>query len=102
MDEPGIATVPDEVRVSFEPIVNTLRQARHELAGVEDVVTIRPGYKYPPGAEPVPAIVVAVTPGTAPVRADALEQKFRQPFTVIDATVEEQIVAQTAQPVSFG
>jgi hypothetical protein len=102
MDEPGIAKVPADVRASFEPIMKALGPARRELAGVKDVVTTRPGYKYPPNEEPVPAIVVAVTPGTAPVQADALEKTIGVPFTVIDATVEEQIAAETKQPVAFG
>ena len=54
---------------------------------------IRPGYQYPPAGQPVPAIVVAVTPGTAPVKAAELETKFGVPFSVIDATVEEQVAA---------
>ena len=64
-----------------------------QLADVKDVVAIRPGYKYPPEGQPVPAIVVAVTPGTTPVQAAELETKFGVPFTVIDATVEEQLAA---------
>jgi hypothetical protein len=101
MDEPGIAKVTDDVRAAFEPITRALGPVRQELAAAQDVVTTRPGYKYPSDGEPVPAIVVAVTPGTSPVQADALETKFGVPFAVTDATVEEQLAAATAQPVAF-
>ena len=40
-----------------------------QLSDIKDVVATRPGYKYPPAGQPVPAIVVAVTPGTTPVKA---------------------------------
>jgi hypothetical protein len=62
---------------------------------VKDVVTVRPGYSYPDTGEPVPAIVVAVTRGTAPVQAAELEKRFGVPFNVTDATVEEQLAKQT-------
>jgi hypothetical protein len=102
MDQPGIPQLPEAVRASFDPIMKVVGQARQQLAGVKDVVTTRPGYKYPPDGKPVPAIVVAVTPGTTPVQTADLEAKFAVPFTVIDATVEEQLAADKRQPVSFG
>jgi hypothetical protein len=102
MDQPGIPQLSEAVRASFEPIMKVLGQVRQQLGGVKDVVTTRPGYKYPPDGKPVPAIVVAVTPGTTPVQAAQLEAKFALPFTVIDATVEEQLAADEKQPVSFG
>ncbi|MCK1700646.1 hypothetical protein IVA93_34010 [Bradyrhizobium sp. 155] len=102
MDQPGIPQVPEAVRASFEPIMKVVAQARQELAGVKDVVATRPGYKYPPDGKPIPAIVVAVTPGTTPVQTAELEAKFAVPFTAIDATVEEQLAADNKQPVSFG
>src|SRR6185503_19211460 len=102
MDQPGIPQLPEAVRASFEPIMKVVGQVRQQLAGVKDVVTTRPGYKYPPDGKPVPAIVVAVTPGTTPVQSAELEAKFAVPFTVIDATVEEQLAADNRQPVSFG
>lgn len=92
----------DDVKASFEPIMKALGPARQQLSGVKDIVTIRPGYKYEGDAKPVPAIVVAVTPGTRPVQPDALEAKFAVPFTVIEATVEEQLAAADKEPVSFG
>jgi hypothetical protein len=102
MDQPGIPQLSEAVRASFEPIMKVLGQLRQRLVGVKGVVTTRPGYKYPPDGKPVPAIVVAVTPGTMPVQAAELEAKFALPFTVIDATVEEQLAADDRQPVSFG
>ncbi|MFX7155941.1 hypothetical protein ABTI15_19650, partial [Acinetobacter baumannii] len=74
----------DDVKASFEPIMKAIGPARQQLSGVKDIVTIRPGYKYEGDAKPVPAIVVAVTPGTRPVQPDALEAKFAMPFTVIE------------------
>lgn len=102
MDQPGIPLVSEAVQASFDPVMKVIGQARQQLAAVKDVVTTRPGYKYPVDGAPIPAIVVAVTPGTAPVQAAALEAKFAVPFTVIDATVEEQMAADNRQPVSFG
>jgi hypothetical protein len=102
MDQPGIPQLPEAVRASFEPIMKVVGQVRQQLAGVKDVVTTRPGYKYPAAGAPVPAIVVAVTPGTTPAQAPDLEKKFAVPFTVIDATVEEQLSTDEKQPVSFG
>jgi hypothetical protein len=102
MDQPGIPQVPETVRASFEPIMKAVGPVRQQLAGLKDVIAIRPGYKYPPKGEPVPAVVVAITPGTAPVQAADLETKFGVPFNVIDATVEEQLATIQEQPVSFG
>ena len=78
------------------------RSGTPKLTEIENVVTTRPGYKYPEGGAPVPAVVVAVIPGTAPVQADALEKEFSVPFAVIDATVEEQMTVIHHQTISFG
>jgi phosphatidylserine/phosphatidylglycerophosphate/cardiolipin synthase-like enzyme len=43
-----------------------------------------------------------VTPGTKPVQESDLQGKFGVPFTVIDATVEEQVAAVEKKPISFG
>jgi hypothetical protein len=102
MDEPGIPQLSEAVRTSFEPIMKALGPVRQQLTGMKDVVATRPGYKYPPDGKPVPAVVVSVTPGTAPVQAAQLETKFGIPVEVIDATVEEQLAADKGQPVSFG
>jgi hypothetical protein len=103
MNAPTIPQLSPAVRASFEPITKALPMLRQQLANVADVVTTRPGYKYPSdGGKPVPAIVVAVTPGTTPVDGGALEKKFGVPVTVIDATVEEQVATEQRQPVSFG
>jgi PLD-like domain len=102
MDQPGIAQVSEAVQASFEPVMKALGPVRQQLASLTDVVAIRPGYKYPPGGQPAPAIVVAITPGTAPVKAAEQETKFAVPFSVVDATVEEQMAAAHKQPVSFG
>ena len=76
MDQSGIPQLSEAVRASFEPIMKVLGPVRQQLAGVKDVVTTRPGYKYPPNGKPLPAIVVAVTPGTTPVQTAELEAKF--------------------------
>ena len=94
--------VSPAVQASFAPIMKVISAVRAQLTKVKDVVAIRPGYNYPPAAQPVPAIVVAVTPGTTPIKATELEAKFDVPFSVHDATVEEQLAAEHQQPISFG
>ena len=94
--------VSPAVQASFAPIMKVISAVRAQLTKVKDVVAIRPGYNYPPAAQPVPAIVVAVTPGTTPIKATELEAKFGVPFSVNDATVEEQLAAEHQQPISFG
>ena len=74
------------VKSSFQPIMKAIDTVRAQLVDVRDVVAVRPGYKYPPAGKPAAAIVVATTPGTAPVQEAELEQKFGVPFAVIDAT----------------
>ncbi len=103
MDQLVIPKVSDAVRSSFEPVMKALGPVRRTLAPVKDVVTVRPGYSYPDNGKPVPALVVAVTPGTAPVKADELANRFDVAFTVTDATVEEQLAKQPEQDraVSF-
>jgi hypothetical protein len=102
MDQPGIPKLSETVRTSFEPIMKAIGPVRQQLAGLKDVVATRPGYKYPAQGQPLPGIVVAITPGIAPVQEAALQAKFNVPFSVIDATVEEQLAADKQQPVSFG
>jgi hypothetical protein len=101
-DDPEIIEVSDAVKVSFEPIMRAIGAARNELAGVKDVVAIRPGYKYPAEASPQPAIVVSVTPGTAPVNEAELQTKLGVAVAVVDATVEEQMATTQRAAVSFG
>jgi hypothetical protein len=92
-----IPKVSDAVRASFQPVLQKLGPARQALIPkVKDVVAIRPGFDYPAAGKPVPALVVAVTPGTAPVSADDLAKRFGVAVSVTDATVEEQVAA--AQP----
>jgi hypothetical protein len=100
--ETGMLKVSDAVRASFAPIMKVLDRIRGDLARTKDVVTIRPGYKYPPAGDPVPAVVVAVVPGTTPVRPADLEGKYGVPASVTPASVEEQVAVQTAAAVSFG
>jgi hypothetical protein len=104
MPETGIPKVPDAVRASFAPVLKALGAVRQALASNKDVAAIRPGYYYPPTGKPVPAVVVAVTPSTTPVNAADLVKQFGVAFSVIDATVEEQVAAQerAEAPVSFG
>jgi hypothetical protein len=94
MPASSILSVSDAVRASFEPVLKALGPAGRALGSVKDVVTVRPGYHYLPSGKPVPAVVVAVTPGTAPVNAAELAKKYGVAFTVTDATVEEQVAAQ--------
>jgi hypothetical protein len=104
MNDSELLSLANDVRVSFEPITKALGPVRKALSSEKDVVTTRPGYFYPPTGKPVPAVVVAVVPGTSPVSASDLAKKFGVPFTVTDATVEEQVAAQTKDQtqVSFG
>ena len=104
MNESDFLKVSDQVRTAFKPIVQALGPARKALSADKDVVTLRPGYFYPPTGKPVPAVVVAVVPGTMPVNAADLAKKFGVPFSVTDATVEEQMAVQTKDQtqVSFG
>jgi hypothetical protein len=76
MNGSGILSVSDDVRVSFDPVMKVLSRARQDLSGVKGLVTIRPSYGYPQTGKPVPALVVAVIPGTTPVHASELEQKY--------------------------
>jgi PLD-like domain len=62
---------------------------------------VRPGYAYPATGSPIPAVVVAVTPGTNPVKASELQEKFGVAFAVTEATVEEQQAATGVRPLSF-
>jgi hypothetical protein len=104
MSATGILKVSDAVRASFEPVLKVLGPMRQALASVQDVVTVRPGYDYPPTGKPVPAVVVAVTPGTTPISAADFAQRFGVAVSVTEATVEEQVAAQkkAETPVSFG
>jgi hypothetical protein len=103
MSDAGIPQVSEQVRKSFAPVLKALGPVRKALKSVKDVVTVRPGYHYPHPGAPLPAVVVAVTPGTTPVRAPDLAKQYGVPFSVTDATVEEQIAtAPAAEAVSFG
>jgi hypothetical protein len=101
MDDSDLPQISGAVKASFEPIMKAIGEIRAQLLDVKDVLAVRPGYKYPSQGQPVPAIVVAVTPGTAPVQAAELETKFGIAFVVIDATVEEQLAAAQKLPASF-
>jgi PLD-like domain len=93
MSDSGIS---DDVRAKFEPVLAALPSARKALADVQDVVAVRPGFFRPASGDPVPAVVVAVTPGTTPVNATDLAHRLGVPFAVADATVEEQMAAASA------
>jgi hypothetical protein len=83
--------------------MKNLDRVRRDLAAEKDVAAVRPGYEYPAAGKPLPSIVVAVTPGTAPVKAAELQKKFGVPVTVTDATVEEQVAAGNREAaLSFG
>jgi hypothetical protein len=105
MSAAGTLNVSNQVRASFGPILQLLGQVRKALDGIKDVVAVRPGYYYPASGKPVPAVVVAVMPGTSPVTATDLAHKFMVPFTVTEATVEEQMAVrgpEEASAISFG
>ena len=102
MDDSDVPELSDAMRVAFAPILKAIGEVRVELSDVDDVVVVRPGFKYPPDGPPVPAVVVAVTPGTAPVKEADLQAKFGVAFAVTEATVEEQVTAAHRKPVSFG
>jgi hypothetical protein len=97
-----LAQVSPEVRASFAPVLKVLGQARQDLVSQPDVDAVRPGYKYAAGQPPLPALVVAVTPGTRPVSEAELTAKYGVPASVVDATVEEQLARPAAEePVHF-
>jgi len=102
MDESDIPQLSAAVKASFAPIMTAIGAVRAQLSETDGVVAVRPGYKYPDEGKPIPAIVVAVTPGTKPVQEAELQGKFAVPFAVIDATVEEQVAAAKKKPISFG
>jgi PLD-like domain len=102
MDDSDVPELSDAMRASFAPILKAIGEVRVELSDVNDVVVIRPGFEYPPDGPPVPAVVVAVTPGTAPVKEADLQTRFGVAFAVTEATVEEQVTAAHRKPVSFG
>ena len=102
MPQPDVLAVSEDVRESFQPVLQALPEVRDALAGEQDVVTVRPGYQYPAGGDPVPSVVVAVVPDTTPVSAGELEGRFGVPVSVTDATVEEQLAQMDTAPVAFG
>src|SRR5688572_21268193 len=63
------------------------------LAAVKGVAAVRPGYADPPSGKPVPAVVVAVIPGTTPVTAEQLAREH--------ATVEAQLAAEGRREGAF-
>jgi hypothetical protein len=93
--------IPDDVRASFAPVLKALGPARKALAGVKDVAAVRPGYYHPTASASVPAVLVAVTPGTSPVNVSDLAHERGVPFAVVDATVDEQLAAAAPGGVSF-
>src|SRR5262245_28787676 len=101
MIDSGTLRISDQVRASFEPIMKALGPVRQELSALKDVITVRPGYAYPSTGNAIPAVVVAIIPGTDPVKAPELQAKFGVAFAVTDATVEEQQAAIGAKPLSF-
>jgi PLD-like domain len=88
--------ISDEVRTAFDPVLKALAPARQSLLSIKDVAAVRPGYFHPASGRPVPAVLVAVTPGTTPISPAALAQTHGVPFAVVDATVDEQLAAASA------
>jgi hypothetical protein len=62
MPQPDVLAVSEDVRESFQSVLQALPEVRDALAGQQDVVTVRPGYQYPAGGDSVPSVVVAVVP----------------------------------------
>jgi hypothetical protein len=81
--------IAEDVRSAFEPILAALGRVRQEMAAIKHVVALRPGFYYPPTGKPVPAVVVAVTPGTTPANAADVAQRFGVPFRLAEASPEE-------------
>ena len=81
MDDPDVAQLSDEVQASFEPIMKALGAVRQQLASVEDVVTIRPGYKYPPKASRCPPSSWRSRPAPRRCKRPTSQNKFGVPFT---------------------
>ena len=104
MSESDVPEISAAVRARFEPIVKALGPARQALAGVANVVAVRPGYDDTGAGEPVPAVVVAIRPGTEPPDAPGLSRRCGVPVIVTDASVDEQIAAirREEEPVAFG
>src|SRR5262249_15520975 len=61
-----LMSAPAKVLKEFESILKAVPRVRQALTKVKDVVAVRPGYHYPPSGDPIPAVVVAVIPGTTP------------------------------------
>jgi len=103
MEDNDVLRMSDAVCAEFRPILDALPAARSALASTTYVAAVRPGYYYPPSGNPVPAVVVAVVPGTKPVNAVELSTQISAPVSVVDATVEEQLAAidRGAEPASF-
>lgn len=97
----GRANLSATVSKQFEPILKALPRARRELSKTNDVITVRPGYFYPASGESVAAIIVAVTPGTTPVKTADLAHRHGVPFALADASVEEQLAADVPGGVAF-
>jgi hypothetical protein len=100
----SLIKVSQSVRDQFRPLLEKMSAVRADLSQIKDVVKVRPGYYYPTLDSPIATLIVAVTPGTAPVHAEDLAKKYGVPFKVENATVEEQIAARSRtgnQPISF-
>jgi hypothetical protein len=97
----GILKPSQDVIDSFAKVRAVLGQVRADLSNTRDVAVVRPGYYYPNTGTEVPAVVIAVTPGTRPVDPAALRDKYGVPISVIDATVEEQLAAQDKGDLAF-
>ena len=104
MSEADVPQISEDVRALFEPIVKALGPARAALGNVPDVIAVRPGYDDTDATKPVPAVVVAVRPGTGPLDTAGLAQRLGVPIFVTDASVDEQIAAieREQEPVAFG
>lgn len=106
MTQQNILRLSDAVCSSFESVMQALGPARIELTRSEEVAAVRPGYLLPREGAPEPAVVVAVVPGTprGAIDVTALARQYGVPFSVVDATPEEQLAAlgQKDGIVTFG
>ena len=90
-DETNEATEQHRVRTTFAPIVAVLRERRSELRQVPGLAVARPGYTIE-GDSAVPALVLALKPGSPALAVGELGARFGVPVRSSVASPAEQIV----------
>jgi len=95
--------VPAAVAVAFAPIRKLIRDEFARFSQVPGLIHVRPGYAYPPGSKPTPAIVIAVDPANLADAEKAAADLTKRLSVVVDAvaaTPVEQLAA-AAGAVAF-